>query len=116
MAAIMSTRLCNLPNEVLFNIFDHLDRPSRISLGLTGPHHLQLLAKYTHFDIHYGKKKFGKKAKRDVKTPRPPHQSPCRGPEAYPAMVRWLSLSDVSAPHVLMHKGIIKKLRVSISW
>jgi hypothetical protein len=49
----MSTAVASLsmlPAEVLFAIFKRLDRPSKLSLGLTGPHFLHLLARYYDLD------------------------------------------------------------------
>ncbi|KAI9929441.1 hypothetical protein MW887_000912 [Aspergillus wentii] len=46
----MPLSLSDLPTEILYLIFKRLDRPSKLSLGLTGPHFLTLFAAYYDLD------------------------------------------------------------------
>jgi hypothetical protein len=50
MSVATAPSLSVLPSEVLFAIFKRLDRPSKLSLGMTGPHFLRLLARYYDLD------------------------------------------------------------------
>lgn len=50
-----------LPAEILFALFKRLDRPSKLSLGLTGPYFLHLLARYYDLDRYRDKEDIWKK-------------------------------------------------------
>jgi len=131
MVAMAQISLSRLPPEVLFSIFDHLDRPSRLTLGLSSPHYLQLLAKYLHFELynnkntnnhhhhHHHETKHSSILLRETTSNSNPSTNiqklATTAPDVYPAMVRWLCLSDVSAPHVLKRSLSLtrKKPRVS---
>lgn len=86
--------LSMLPTEVLFAIFKRLDRHSKLSLGLTGPHFLHLLASYYDLD------RYRRDEQRWEKIGLPTGVSWDES-AAQPTIIRWLSASgcdDIDNP------------------
>jgi hypothetical protein len=83
-----------LPVEVLFAIFKLLDRPGKLSLGMTGPHFLHLLARYYDLDRYRDDQVKWKKIGI-------PAGVSWDDSAAQPAIIRWLAASgcdDIDNP------------------
>ena len=83
-----------LPAEVSFAIFKHLDRPSKLSLGLSGPYFLRLLASYYDLDRYRHDENIWRKIGL-------PAGVSWDESTAQPAIIRWLAASgsdDIDDP------------------
>jgi hypothetical protein len=91
---VTSPSLSILPAEVLFAIFKRLDRPSKLSLGMTGPHFLRLLARYYDLDRYRDNENMWKKI--GLRAGVSWDES-----AAQPAIIRWLAAAgsdDIDDP------------------
>ena len=94
MSTVSPLSLSTLQVEILFAIFKLLDRPSKLSLGLTSPRFLHLLASY--YDLE--------RYRRDERTQRKlgiPEGVSFDESAAQPAIIRWLAASgcdDIDNP------------------
>jgi hypothetical protein len=94
MSMDVALSLSTLPAEILFAIFKHLDRPSKLSLGLTGPHFLHLLARYYDLDRYRDNENIWKKIGL-------PAGVSWGESAAQPTIIRWLAASgsdDIDDP------------------
>jgi hypothetical protein len=94
MSTAVAPSLLTLPAEVSFAIFKRLDRPSKLSLGLTGPHFLHLLARYYDLDRYRDNENMCKKF--DL-----PAGVSWDESAAQPTIIRWLAASgsdDIDDP------------------
>jgi hypothetical protein len=94
MSMAVALSLSSLPAEILFAIFKRLDRPSKLSLGLTSPHFLHLLARYYDLDRYRDNENIWKKIGL------PPGVSWGES-AAQPTIIRWLAASgsdDIDDP------------------
>jgi hypothetical protein len=90
----MASSLSPLPMEVTYRIFRFLDRPSKLSLGLTSPHFLHMFAQYYHLDRYRGTVSF------DMKLGLAQGVS-WSDSVAQPAIIRWLAMTggdDIDDP------------------
>jgi len=81
----MSRSLSALPQELTYGIFKLLDRPSKLSLGLTSPYFLHLFAKY--YDLERYRNKHGFTTKLGLSPEIHWNES-----AAQPVIIRWLSM------------------------
>lgn len=88
--AVVAPSLSTLPVEVLFAIFKRLDRPSKLSLGLAGPHFLHLLARYYDLDRYRDNENIWKKIGL-------PAGVSWDESAAQPTIIRWLAASGSDA-------------------
>jgi hypothetical protein len=88
--------LSKLPQEILFAIFKLLDRPSKLSLGLTSPYFLHSFANY--YDLDRYRDKTDKIAQRKFGLPEGISWADSM---AQPTIIRWLALpgcDDIDDP------------------
>jgi hypothetical protein len=86
--------LLMLPVEIIYAIFKRLDRPSQLSLGLTGPHLLRLFASYYDLDRYRNDEKGWKKIGLSAGVS-------WDDSAAQPTIIRWLALAgcgDIDSP------------------
>jgi len=86
MSVVTSPSLSMLSAEVLFPIFKRLDRPSKLSLGMTGPHFLRLFASCYDLDRYRHDENAWKKIGL-------PAGVTWDESAAQPAIIRWLAAS-----------------------
>jgi len=86
MATAIGPTLPLLPTEVLFSIFKLLNRPSKLSLGLTSPHFLHLFASYYDLNRYRNDEKIWEKLGL-------PTGISWSDSAAQPAIIRWLAAS-----------------------
>ncbi|KAI9855035.1 MAG: hypothetical protein M1813_000579 [Trichoglossum hirsutum] len=103
MSTVSSLSLSTLQVEILFAIFKLLDRPSKLSLGLTSPHFLHLLASY--YDLDRYRRDERKWRKLGI-----PEGVSLDESAAQPAIIRWLSASgcdDIDNPQQVEEKDYL---------
>jgi hypothetical protein len=98
---VVAPSLSILPAEILFAIFKRLDRPSKLSLGLTGPHFLHLLARYYDLDRYRNDKNIWEKIGL-------PAGASWDESAAQPTIIRWLASpgsDDIDDPPEVEEEG-----------
>ena len=94
MASQTSISFSTLAPEILYAVFRFLDRPSKLSLALTSPHMLHLLARYYDLDRYRSNPLFIRKISI-------PADVPWDHSRAQGAIIRWISLpgnDDIDNP------------------